>query len=166
MKRIGGARVALCVVVGVFGLLSCLPAAGYSSGQAVGESRAQDRADAPTGRESGQLHGKLGRNTRGNFIRLTDDFTCDTLVFNADTGFYEFLKCNLPFTLEGTGSVRTVGSITMLTDKSKSRSVSAGFLTNQRTGSATIMYSQFPGIWQVFRINDTVNRVDCPCAFN
>jgi len=166
MKRIGGARAVLCVVVGVFGVLSCLPAAGYSSGQVVGGSPAQDRAQASTGQDKGQRDGKLGRNFIGNFITLTDDSTCDTFRFNVSSGLYEFQKCNLAFSLFGTGTVRTIGSITMLTDKSKTRNVSAGFLTNQRTGSATIMYSQFPGIWQVFRINDIANRTDCNCAVN
>jgi hypothetical protein len=65
--------------------------------------------------------------------------------------------------ISGTGVVRTVNGILMVTDSKPDRRVSAGFNTGQRTGSATIYIMIAPGVWQTFRISSTNPNAVCSC---
>ena len=65
--------------------------------------------------------------------------------------------------LTGTGVTKVVNGIRMLTDFKPDRRISAGFNTGQLTGSATVYLNTGPGIWQLFRINDTVPSAVCQC---
>jgi hypothetical protein len=101
-----------------------------------------------------------------NLVRcLKDNVTGNIFKFNSTTGDYVFTRCQDGFTVTGTGTVRLVNGVVTLTDSRADRRVSAGFNTAQRTGSATIYLMIAPGVWQVFRINDTTSLGNgCRCG--
>jgi len=96
---------------------------------------------------------------------LRDNTSGKVLTFDNTSGAYTFSDC-LGFTLSGTGIVSVQNSIILLSDRKPDRSVSAGFNTGQRTGTATITFQPVPGgSWQVLRIYDTTsfgNVCSCP----
>jgi hypothetical protein len=94
---------------------------------------------------------------------LKDDRSGNLLQFNSTSGQYKFIRCSDGFMLSGTGVVRLVNGILTLTDSKPDRRVSAGFITSQRTGSATIYIMIAPGVWQTFRINSTNPNAVCSC---
>jgi hypothetical protein len=94
---------------------------------------------------------------------LKDSSNGNLLQFNSVTGAYKFTRCSDGFMLSGTGVVRLVNGILTLTDSKPDRRLSAGFITSQRTGSATIYIMIAPGVWQTFRINSTNPAAACGC---
>jgi hypothetical protein len=94
---------------------------------------------------------------------LKDNTTGDMLQFNSKTGAYQFTNCSNGSTISGTGTTKVVGSILYLTDNQPTQKVSASFLTNQLTGSATLTSVMAPGVSQTFRINDTNPHATCAC---
>ena len=95
---------------------------------------------------------------------LRDNTRGFVLTWDNMTGAYTFSTC-AGFTLAGTGTVQSQSGIIMLRDRQPDRSVSAGFNTGQRTGSATIYVLQAPGSWRVYTIYDTTsfgNVCSCP----
>jgi hypothetical protein len=94
---------------------------------------------------------------------LKDDRSGNLLQFNSTSGQYKFIRCSDGFMLSGTGLVRLVNGILTLTDSKPDRRVSAGFITSQRTGSATIYIMIGQGVWQTFRINSTNPAAVCGC---
>jgi hypothetical protein len=93
---------------------------------------------------------------------ITDDRTHDNLSFSAG-GAYTFTRCKDGFTLSGTGTVRMVGSIAVLTDKKSDRLIKAGFLTNQKTGRANVTLIIGKGIFQTITVNQTNPNAACSC---
>jgi hypothetical protein len=87
-------------------------------------------------------------------VCLKDQANNNILQFNPSTGSYTFTVCKTGFTLSGTGTLRVVNSILLLTDSQPDRRVSAGFLEGQATGKATIILRVATGVWQTFSIND------------
>jgi hypothetical protein len=95
---------------------------------------------------------------------MRDDATGNLLMFNSSTGDYQFMRCSDSFTMSGKGLARSVNGILTLTDSKPDRRVSAVFLTSQKTGSATIYLMAAPGVWQLFRLNDTTSLgKSCAC---
>jgi predicted outer membrane repeat protein len=94
---------------------------------------------------------------------LKDYATGNVLQWNSTTGAYKFTRCSDNFMLTGTGTVSVVNAIRMLTDRQPDRRISAGFNTGQLTGSANVYLNTGPGIWQLFRINDTNPSAVCQC---
>ena len=95
---------------------------------------------------------------------LRDNTKGFVLTWDNMSGAYTFSTCT-GFTLTGTGTVQAQNSIIMLSDRKPDRSVSAGFNTGQRTGSAIIYVLIAPGVWQQYRIYDTTsfgNVCTCP----
>jgi hypothetical protein len=93
---------------------------------------------------------------------LKDIITGNVFQFDS-TGKYKFTRCSDGFMVSGTGVVTLVNGILTLTDSKPDRRVSAGFITSQRTGSATIYIMIAPGVWQTFRINSTNPAAVCSC---
>jgi hypothetical protein len=94
---------------------------------------------------------------------LKDNSSSNLIQWNSSTGQYQFTRCSDNFTLSGTGSVALVNGVRMLTDRKPGRRISAGFITAQLTGSATIYLNIGQGTWQVFRIHDTNPSAVCKC---
>jgi hypothetical protein len=100
-------------------------------------------------------------------VCLKDQANNNILQFNPSTGGYTFTVCKTGFTLSGTGTIRVVNSILLLTDSQADRRVSAGFLEAQATGKATIILRIAPGVWQTFTINDIASfGGGCLCGTN
>jgi hypothetical protein len=97
-------------------------------------------------------------------VCLKDNSTGNLFQWNSTTGQYKFTRCSDGFTLTGTGMVRLVNGIRTLTDFKTDRRISAGFITGQMTGSATILLNVAQGVWQTFRINDTNPAATCSCG--
>jgi hypothetical protein len=93
---------------------------------------------------------------------ITDDHTHDNLSFNAG-GAYTFTRCKDGFTLSGTGTVRTSGSVMILTDKKLDRIINARFLTNQKTGRASVTLVGGKGNFQTTTANQTNPSAACGC---
>jgi hypothetical protein len=93
---------------------------------------------------------------------ITDDHTHDNLSFTAG-GAYTFTRCQDGFTLTGTGTVRTSGSIVTLTDKKSDRIINAAVLTNQKTGRANVTLIIGKGIFQTITANQTNPSAGCSC---
>jgi hypothetical protein len=94
---------------------------------------------------------------------LKDNSTGNLLQWNSTTGQYKFTRCSDGFMITGTGVVRLVNGIQMLTDFKSDRRMSAGFNTGQRTGNATIYLMVVQGVWQTFQIVDTNPAAVCKC---
>jgi hypothetical protein len=94
---------------------------------------------------------------------LKDNSTGNLLQWNSITGQYKFTRCSDGFTITGTGVVKLVNGIQMLTDFKSDRRISAGFNTGQRTGNATIYLMVVQGVWQSFQIVDTNPAAVCKC---
>ncbi|HKV38203.1 MAG TPA: HYR domain-containing protein [Blastocatellia bacterium] len=78
------------------------------------------------------------------------------LSFNPQTGDYTFTRCGPGgFTITGTGTVRTVGGMIILTASQPGRKVTASFLPGQMTGKASITLNPAPGSFQTFTITST-----------
>ena len=102
-------------------------------------------------------------DANGGFC-VTDNITHDNITFTTG-GAYTFTQCSTGFTLSGTGVFSMPSSVATVTDKKPDRSVSAGFNTAQRTGSAAIYFIKTPGAGaQVFRINQTIPNAPCGCG--
>jgi len=93
---------------------------------------------------------------------ITDDNTHDNLSFSF-AGAYTFTRCKPSLTLTGTGTIKTSGSVVMLTDNKSDRLISAGFLVNQQTGRATITLKLGVGVFQVITVNQTNPKAVCGC---
>ena len=91
------------------------------------------------------------------------DSTSPITLQLTQAGDYSFKNCTTGQTLTGTGTVRIVNNVLMLTDNRPDRRISASFFLNQLTGSATITLIPAPGIFQTTRINDTVPNASCSC---
>jgi hypothetical protein len=83
---------------------------------------------------------------------LRDNTNSDTFQFTS-TGSYLYVREKDGFALSGTGTVRLVNGVLMLTFRAPDRAINAGFNTGQRTGSATITLRIAPGVFQTIRIN-------------
>jgi hypothetical protein len=95
---------------------------------------------------------------------LQDDATANLLQWNSATGDYMFTRCGAGgFSITGKGKVSLVNSIQTLMDFKPDRRISAGFLTGQLTGGATVMLSPATGVYQTFRINQTNPHPACVC---
>jgi hypothetical protein len=94
---------------------------------------------------------------------LKDNSSGNLFQFSSTNGQYKFTRCSDGFMLSGTGVVRLMNGILTLTDSKPDRRVSAGFITGQRTGSATIYIMIGQGVWQTFRINSTNPAAVCSC---
>jgi len=79
------------------------------------------------------------------------------------TGDYFFKNCATGQTLSGTGTVRLVNSVLMLTDNRPDRRITATYYLNQLNGSALITLIPAPGVFQTTRIVDTVPGASCSC---
>jgi hypothetical protein len=97
-------------------------------------------------------------------VCLQDDSLERFLTWDDTSGAYTFQTCGTgSMTLTGTGKVGLVNGIKTLTDSKPDRRISAGFLTAQLTGSATVYLMVAPGVWQTFRIKDTNIHPSCEC---
>jgi len=96
-------------------------------------------------------------------VCLTDGQTHDTLQFSSSTGAYTFTRCKDGFTLSGTGTVRKSGSVIVLNDKKSDRVINANFLSNQKTGKATIVRIISKGVFQTTPISQTNPSSVCGC---
>ena len=94
---------------------------------------------------------------------LKDNSTGNWIQWNSVTGQYKFTRCSDSFTLNGTGSVGTVGGIRSLTDVKSDRNIHAGFNPGQLTGSAVIYLQVTQGVFQQIHISDTNPSVVCKC---
>jgi hypothetical protein len=114
-------------------------------------------------RKSG-LHVDIGAFEFQFFFQacLKDNITGNVFQFDS-TGKYKFTRCSDGFMVSGTGVVQLVNGMLTLTDSKPDRRVSAGFITSQRTGSATIYIMIGQGVWQTFRINSTNPSAPCGC---
>jgi hypothetical protein len=97
-------------------------------------------------------------------VCLTDGQTHDTLLFSSSTGAYTFTRCKDGFTLSGTGTVRKSGSVIVLSDKKSDRMINANFLSNQKTGKATVVLILSRGVFQTILISQTNPSSVCGCA--
>ncbi|MGH9825820.1 MAG: hypothetical protein ACREDR_21540 [Blastocatellia bacterium] len=97
-------------------------------------------------------------------ICLKDTSTSDVFAFNSLSGAYQYTRCKDGFIISGNGTVQNVGGILTLTDTESTRRVSAGLLTGQQTGSATIWFSVAQGVWEVFTIHDTTSLGTGTCS--
>jgi len=101
----------------------------------------------------------------GGVVCITDTRTRDNIQFTNPGGAYTFTQCSTGFTVSGTGTVSTKSGVITLTDKKSDRSISAGLLSNQKTGSAAIYFTQTPGGGtRVFRVNQTDPNQTCGCV--
>jgi hypothetical protein len=96
-------------------------------------------------------------------VCVTDGTTHDTLQFSSSTGAYSFTQCKGGFTLSGTGTVRKSGSVIVLSDKKSDRLINANFLSNQKTGKATIIRIISKGAFQTTLISQTNPSSVCGC---
>jgi hypothetical protein len=95
---------------------------------------------------------------------LQDDGTGDFLQWNSMTGDYLFTHCGTNgFTLAGTGSARLANNTQSLSDNKPDRRISAGYLVNQLTGSATVIVIRAAGLTQTYHINQTNIHPTCVC---
>jgi hypothetical protein len=123
---------------------------------------------APGGRNVSALVGQREVNVTGvptcgtTTICITDDHSGDSISINCGTGAYTFIGGAPVVTISGTGTLRQVNGIEMLTDSKPDRRVSAGLLLGPGSGSATIYFLVTPGVWKVYRINQTVPFRACP----
>jgi hypothetical protein len=98
-----------------------------------------------------------------SIVCITDDQTKTALVFNQSNGQYT-LCLRSGGTINGTGQVKSVSGIIMLTDSKPDRRVSAGFNAGSLTGAGTFMFqSSKQSSWQTFRLNQTVPHAQCGC---
>jgi hypothetical protein len=95
---------------------------------------------------------------------LQDGGTGDFLQWNSTTGDYLFTHCGTNgFTLAGTGSARLANNTQSLSDNKPDRRISAGYLVNQLTGSATVIVIRAAGLTQTYHINQTNIHPTCVC---
>lgn len=95
---------------------------------------------------------------------MRDNVSGNLLQLDSKTGDYLFTRCKDGYTIAGTGKIQKLGSILSVSDKQQTFMLSAGFNTNQRTGSATITLILAPGVSQVIRINATNPYANCSCS--
>jgi hypothetical protein len=130
----------------------------------------------PTPSQTGSKYRAVFTNVCGNAattaatltvldVCLRDSSTGNLLQWNSVTGQYKFTRCSDGFMLTGTGSVGLVNGIRTLTDFKTDRRLSAGFNTSQLNGNATIYLQVAQGVWQVFRISETI-PTPCLCRLN
>jgi uncharacterized delta-60 repeat protein len=106
-------------------------------------------------------------NSESFDVCLQDTTSGDWLKFSSTTGYYVFEGCgSSPFSLSGKGSVRTVNGVVFLTDNKPDRKLSAGLVSGQLTGRATIMIAPAQGIYQTYVINSTNVHPTCVCQPN
>ena len=97
-------------------------------------------------------------------VCLQDNVSGDWISWNSQTGDYQFTRCGKNgFVLTGTGKVGSASSISTLTDARQDRRVSAGFMTGQLTGSATVVLLLAPGVYQTFRVTSSNPHPTCSC---
>jgi hypothetical protein len=94
---------------------------------------------------------------------IQDDHTGDTFRFNAQTGQYVYTRCKDKFTLTGTGVVRMVGGLLILTDTRPDRRISASFNPGQLTGRVTLTLAVVPGVFQTIVVSQTNPHATCQC---
>ena len=94
-------------------------------------------------------------------VSLQDSFTGDIFKYNSYTGDYVFTRCADGFTVTGTGVIRYVNGLWMVTDSKADRRVSAG-VSPTNTGTATLSILAAPGVWLQLRINDTNPQAGAP----
>jgi len=97
-------------------------------------------------------------------VCLQDDKGGAVLRLSSTTGDYVFTRCSDSFTFSGRGSIRLSNSIVYLTDSRAEGRISAGFMTGQRTGRATITLAVAPGVYQTVSINSTDPNPPCECG--
>jgi 6-phosphogluconolactonase (cycloisomerase 2 family) len=96
---------------------------------------------------------------------MRDDTTGNVFSFSSTTGAYQFTRCSDGFSISGTGTIRMIGSVLILTDNKPDRRISASFLNGQLTGNATIMLMVAQGVWQTFTVHDTTSLgTGCSCS--
>lgn len=100
--------------------------------------------------------------TVGQTVCLQNGST-DFITFDTGTGAYTFEYCPTSLTLTGTGVIQNVNGVISLTDSKADRRIQVRYLTNQKTGSATVVHIQSSGSSRTFSINAT-NNGTCTCA--
>ena len=103
---------------------------------------------------------KVGATPTLAFVTITDDVNGDFICYQKLTTpgpvCYLFHHNSTNFTLTGRGFESFPSGVITLTDKEPDRSVSAGFLPGQETGSAAIYYLTIAGgAYKVFTIRQT-----------
>jgi predicted outer membrane repeat protein len=96
-------------------------------------------------------------------ICIQDDHTGDTFRFSSQTGAYLYTRCRDKFTLSGTGSIKVVNNIVMLTDSRPDRKISAGFNLGQLTGRANVTLIIGPGMYVPITVFQTNPHPTCVC---
>jgi len=91
------------------------------------------------------------------------DNTSPVFMQLSQSGAYTFKNCATGETLTGTGTVRIVNNVLMLTDNRPDRRVTASYYLNQLNGSAIVTLIPAPGVYQTTRIIDTVPNASCSC---
>jgi hypothetical protein len=125
-------------------------------------------ANAPTGGDPTVFKGSVPSTAASiaaiSFdVCIQDDTSGDLFRFSSTVGVYQFTRCIDQFTLNGTGSARVINSIQLLQDRRADRAVSAGFNMAQFTGTAVVVASTGPGVFQTFRVNQVSTHPTCGC---
>ena len=108
-------------------------------------------------------------------ICLQDDRSHSFLQIDSGTGDYKFTSCTDAFTLSGTGTVKTKGSVVTLTDKKTDRTLTVAVTTVKKkvgkitttltkgTASLTVVTQAKPKKTKTYKISDK-NTADNTCA--
>ena len=94
---------------------------------------------------------------------ITDSNTGANIRFTLD-GTYSYTTCDCSASLTGQGTVFKSSGVVMLVDKKPDRSVKAGLILGQNTGTASIYIRTAPGIFQFFSIHQTIPDRECGCV--
>jgi hypothetical protein len=96
-------------------------------------------------------------------VCITNDGNYDNITFGLG-GAYTYTQCSTGFTLSGTGTVSQASGVIQLRDRKSDRSVSAGFIPGQKTGTAAIYFRATPGgSFKTYTINQTNPNRACGC---
>src|SRR5260370_17725504 len=97
---------------------------------------------------------------------LKDDTNGDFIQWSSTTGDYLFTHCGPnPFTMSGVGTTSLMSGTQMLRDNKVDRNITAGFLTGQLTGRATIVVISSGSGTHVFTVSQTKPHATCASQY-
>jgi len=159
LLRMGGIALEWTLGIALLGViyLHLAPSVkGVPGPASAAPSIAQQNGNGGGGGVGGQL-AVCGTST----VCITDDRTGDTFTFDCPGGNYTFTRCSDGFTISGTGTPSTVGSVEWLNVVLPDRRISADLMLTQGTGRAAISFKTQPGTYQNFFVNQTVPFRQC-----